>query len=197
VIVAAPDDLADPDVSILLIITILALAMFVLLHKGRGGGMSDLFGGGMSTTMGGTSVAERNLDRLTIVVGLVWLAASFCLLAALPLVPRRRLSSERRPAGPSTPQRPRRNNKVVGGSAIRGSRVGAGPMGEAERGDSAPRLYVSYFCSNGHETRPAFAADASSPRSGTAPAAACRPTSTPRTRRRRRRSRPTRRTSPT
>ena len=49
---------------------------------------------------------------------------------------------------------------MVGGSAIRGSRVGAGPMGEAERGDSAPRLYVSYFCSNRHETRPAFAADA-------------------------------------
>ena len=49
---------------------------------------------------------------------------------------------------------------MVGGSAIRGSRVGAGPMGEAERGDSAPRTYVSFFCSNGHETRPAFAADA-------------------------------------
>ncbi|HQE32916.1 MAG TPA: RNA polymerase-binding protein RbpA, partial [Propionibacteriaceae bacterium] len=47
---------------------------------------------------------------------------------------------------------------MVGGSAIRGSRVGAGPMGEAERGDAAPRLYVSYFCSNNHETRPAFAA---------------------------------------
>ena len=46
------------------------------------------------------------------------------------------------------------------GSAIRGSRVGAGPMGEAERGDAAPRSYVSYFCSNGHETRPAFAAEA-------------------------------------
>ena len=46
------------------------------------------------------------------------------------------------------------------GSAIRGSRVGAGPMGEAERGDSAPRHYVSFFCANGHETRPAFAADA-------------------------------------
>ena len=46
------------------------------------------------------------------------------------------------------------------GSAIRGSRVGAGPMGEAERGDAAPRSYVSYYCANGHETRPAFAADA-------------------------------------
>ncbi len=50
-----------------------------------------------------------------------------------------------------------------GGSAIRGSRVGAGPVGEAERGDAAPRSYVSFFCSNGHETRPAFAADASVP----------------------------------
>ncbi len=52
---------------------------------------------------------------------------------------------------------------MVGGSAIRGSRVGAGPMGEAERGDSAPRLYVSYYCSHGHVTRPAFAADAPIP----------------------------------
>ncbi|MTB04515.1 MAG: RNA polymerase-binding protein RbpA, partial [Actinobacteria bacterium] len=39
-------------------------------------------------------------------------------------------------------------------SAIRGSRVGAGPMGEAERGDSIARAYVSYFCANGHEVRP-------------------------------------------
>jgi hypothetical protein len=52
---------------------------------------------------------------------------------------------------------------VAGGSAIRGSRVGAGPMGEAERGDAAPRLYVSYYCSAGHETRPAFAAEAQVP----------------------------------
>lgn len=50
-----------------------------------------------------------------------------------------------------------------GGSAIRGSRVGAGPMGEAERGDSAPRTVVSFFCSNGHESRPAFAIDAHVP----------------------------------
>ena len=56
------------------------LALFILLHKGRGGGMSDLFGGGMSTSMGGTSVAERNLDRLTIVIGVVWLASILGLL---------------------------------------------------------------------------------------------------------------------
>lgn len=67
-------------VSILLAITSVALALFILLHKNRGGGMSDLFGGGMSTNMGGSSVAERNLDRLTIVVGLLWLAAVLILL---------------------------------------------------------------------------------------------------------------------
>jgi rubredoxin len=46
---------------------------------------------------------------------------------------------------------------MASGNAIRGSRVGAGPTGEAERGDAAPCVYVSYWCSNGHETRPSFA----------------------------------------
>ncbi|MHB1064060.1 MAG: RNA polymerase-binding protein RbpA [Georgenia sp.] len=46
---------------------------------------------------------------------------------------------------------------MAGGSAIRGSRVGAGPMGEAERGEAAPREWVSYWCSQGHEVRPSFA----------------------------------------
>ena len=52
---------------------------------------------------------------------------------------------------------------MAGGSAIRGSRVGAGPMGERERGESAPRQTVSFFCSNGHEVRPSFAIDAAVP----------------------------------
>ena len=67
--------------SVLLVITSVMLALTVLLHKGRGGGMSDLFGGGMSTSLGGTSIAERNLDRLTIIVGLIWLACIVGLLA--------------------------------------------------------------------------------------------------------------------
>ncbi|MGI9155434.1 MAG: RNA polymerase-binding protein RbpA [Marmoricola sp.] len=50
-----------------------------------------------------------------------------------------------------------------GGSAIRGSRVGAGPMGEAERGDVAPRQNVSYFCSQEHRTMVAFAIEATAP----------------------------------
>ncbi len=61
--------------SIVLLVTSVALAGFVLMHKGRGGGLSDLFGGGISSSMGGSSVAERNLDRLTIIVGVVWFAA--------------------------------------------------------------------------------------------------------------------------
>ena len=64
--------------SILLVITSVVLALFVLMHKGRGGGLSDLFGGGISSSMGGSSVAERNLDRLTIVIGVIWLA---CIIA--------------------------------------------------------------------------------------------------------------------
>ncbi len=66
-------------VSILLLVTSVALALFVLMHKGRGGGLSDLFGGGVSSSMGGVSVAERNLDRMTIIVALVWLASIIAL----------------------------------------------------------------------------------------------------------------------
>ena len=61
--------------SIVVIICSLILTALVLLHKGRGGGLSDLFGGGVSSSLGGSSVAERNLDRITIGVGLIWFAA--------------------------------------------------------------------------------------------------------------------------
>jgi preprotein translocase subunit SecG len=58
--------------SILLVVTSVLLVLLVLLHKGRGGGLSDMFGGGVSTSLGGSSMAERNLDRLTIAIGIVW-----------------------------------------------------------------------------------------------------------------------------
>ena len=64
--------------SILLILTSALLIALVLLHKGRGGGLSDMFGGGVSTGLGGSSVAERNLDRITVGIGTVWL---LCILA--------------------------------------------------------------------------------------------------------------------
>lgn len=65
--------------TVLLVLTSLLLIMLVLLHKGRGGGMSDMFGGGVSSGLGGgSSVAERNLDRITIGAGIIWFA---CIVA--------------------------------------------------------------------------------------------------------------------
>ncbi|MBB1242036.1 preprotein translocase subunit SecG [Streptomyces durbertensis] len=58
--------------SIALIVFSLLLVLLVLMHKGKGGGLSDMFGGGMQSSVGGSSVAERNLDRITIVVALIW-----------------------------------------------------------------------------------------------------------------------------
>ena len=60
--------------TIVLMITSGLMILLVLLHKGRGGGMSDMFGGGVSSSLGGSSVAERNLDRLTIGIGVIWFA---------------------------------------------------------------------------------------------------------------------------
>ena len=58
----------------LLILTSVLLTMLILLHRGKGGGLSSMFGGGVSSSLAGSSVAEKNLDRNTIVVGLVWFA---------------------------------------------------------------------------------------------------------------------------
>lgn len=64
--------------ELLLILSSTLLIVLVLLHKGKGGGLSDLFGGGVSSSLGGSSVAERNLNRLTLGVGLIWVA---CIVA--------------------------------------------------------------------------------------------------------------------
>ena len=48
------------------------MLLLVLMHKGKGGGLSDMFGGGIQSSVGGSSVAERNLDRITVMVGLAW-----------------------------------------------------------------------------------------------------------------------------
>ena len=61
--------------SLILVITSLLMIVLVLLHKGKGSGLSDLFGGGISSNYGGSSVVERNLDRITIVIGGLWFAA--------------------------------------------------------------------------------------------------------------------------
>ncbi|RZQ65680.1 preprotein translocase subunit SecG [Amycolatopsis suaedae] len=59
--------------QILLIVSSVLLIVAVLLHRGRGGGLSSLFGGGMQSSLAGSSVAEKNLDRFTLFFGAIWL----------------------------------------------------------------------------------------------------------------------------
>ena len=61
--------------DIVLIITSLLMMLFILLHRGKGGGLSSLFGGGVQSSLSGSSVVERNLDRVTVVVTVLWLIA--------------------------------------------------------------------------------------------------------------------------
>lgn len=68
--------------QIVLVLTSLLLGLSVLLHKGQGGGLSSLFGGGMQTNLSGSTVAEKNLDRLTVGTAVIWVIA----LIALNLV---------------------------------------------------------------------------------------------------------------
>ncbi len=69
-------------IAVVLIITSLLMIVLVLLHKGKGGGLSDMFGGGVSSSLGSSSVVERNLDRLTIFTGILW----FLCIVALNLL---------------------------------------------------------------------------------------------------------------
>lgn len=62
--------------QILLLMTSMLIILLVLLHKGKGGGLSDLFGGGVSSSLGGSSIAERNLDRITYIVMIVWITSA-------------------------------------------------------------------------------------------------------------------------
>ena len=79
------------------------MILLVLLHKGKGGGLSDMFGGGISCSLGGSSVVERNLDRLTVRTGVVW----FACIIGLGLLEKRlqlavhRTAPARGPTGPS------------------------------------------------------------------------------------------------
>ncbi|MEO5780237.1 MULTISPECIES: preprotein translocase subunit SecG [Arthrobacter] len=65
-------DVLHVILQVLLGITSLLLTLLILLHKGRGGGMSDMFGGGMSSGLSSSGVAERNLNRFTVVLGITW-----------------------------------------------------------------------------------------------------------------------------
>jgi preprotein translocase subunit SecG len=58
--------------QIVLLVTSVALILLILLHRSRGGGLSSLFGGGVQSSLSGSSVVEKNLDRLTLFVSAVW-----------------------------------------------------------------------------------------------------------------------------
>lgn len=60
---------------VLLGVTSILLTLLILLHKGRGGGLSDMFGGGMTSAVGSSGLAERNLNRFTVILALVWFIA--------------------------------------------------------------------------------------------------------------------------
>jgi preprotein translocase subunit SecG len=61
--------------QILLLVTSIALILLILLHRSRGGGLSSLFGGGVQSSLSGSSVVEKNLDRLTLFVSSLWVIA--------------------------------------------------------------------------------------------------------------------------
>lgn len=61
--------------QVILGITSLLLTLMILLHRGRGGGLSDMFGGGVTSNLGASGVAERNLNRITVILALVWVSS--------------------------------------------------------------------------------------------------------------------------
>lgn len=60
--------------EIILVITSILMVIFVLLHKGKGGGLSSLFGGGVQANLSGSTTVEKNLDRVTIILAVIWVA---------------------------------------------------------------------------------------------------------------------------
>ncbi len=61
--------------QILLVITSLLVVLLVLLHRAKGGGLSTLFGGGVQSSLSGSTVVEKNLDRLTYFVVAIWIVS--------------------------------------------------------------------------------------------------------------------------
>ncbi|HEV7742429.1 MAG TPA: preprotein translocase subunit SecG [Pseudolysinimonas sp.] len=74
-------------VQVLLGITSLLLTLLILLHRGRGGGLSDMFGGGVTSNLGASGVAERNLNRITVILGLVWVSCIIVLGLIIKFTP--------------------------------------------------------------------------------------------------------------
>jgi preprotein translocase subunit SecG len=67
-------EILEVVLQVVLGVTSLLLTLLILLHRGRGGGLSDMFGGGVTSNLGASGVAERNLNRFTIILGVVWIS---------------------------------------------------------------------------------------------------------------------------
>ena len=61
-------------IQILVVVLSFLLTLLILMHKGKGGGLSDMFGGGLTQNAGTSGVAEKNLNRWTVIIALVWVA---------------------------------------------------------------------------------------------------------------------------
>ncbi len=64
--------------NIVLVLTSVILIVLILLHRGKGGGLSSMFGGAVSSSLSGSSVVEKNLNRLTVFTALIW---TICIVA--------------------------------------------------------------------------------------------------------------------
>lgn len=60
--------------QVIVVLFSLILTLLILMHKGKGGGLSDMFGGGLTQNAGSSGVAEKNLNRWTVIIALVWMA---------------------------------------------------------------------------------------------------------------------------
>ena len=58
--------------QIVLVLASVLLTLLILMHKGKGGGLSDMFGGGLTQNAGTSGVAEKNLNRWTVIIALIW-----------------------------------------------------------------------------------------------------------------------------
>ena len=60
--------------QVIVVLLSFVLTLLILMHKGKGGGLSDMFGGGLTQNAGSSGVAEKNLNRWTVIIALIWVA---------------------------------------------------------------------------------------------------------------------------
>ncbi len=148
--------------TIVLMLTSALMILLVLLHKGRGGGLSDMFGGGVSSSLGGSSVAERNLDRFTVGIGVIWFA---CVVALGP--------APGLPVSAPDAHRSKVLERMLAWlvEETRFAGAGSAPARWARPSAARPRRGrpSTYFCAHEHRSVVTFAVEAAVPESWDCP----------------------------